>query len=85
MDTVTRTGTDAATTACKKLVQETAGARRDLIRNKIADKKTLASKKKVEKKEMKQIKTINLHTTRKKVANNRWLIKIKWIEVLKNY
>ena len=31
MDTLTKTGTDAAATACKKLVQETAGARRDLI------------------------------------------------------
>ena len=38
MDTATKAGIDAATTASKRVVQKTAEATVDLIRNKIADK-----------------------------------------------
>ena len=38
MDTATETGIDAAKTASKRVVQKTAEATWDLIRNKIADK-----------------------------------------------
>ena len=38
MDTATKTGIDVAKTASKRVVQETAVATGDLIRNKIADK-----------------------------------------------
>ena len=37
MDTVTKTGADAAKTASKRVVQKTAKAAGDLIRNKITD------------------------------------------------
>ena len=37
MGTATKTGTDAAKTASKRLVQKTAEATRDLTGNKIAD------------------------------------------------
>ena len=37
MDTVTKTGADAAKTASKRVVQKTAKAAGDLIGNKIAD------------------------------------------------
>ena len=40
MDIATKTGIDAAKTASKKVVQKTAEATGDLIRNKIADKIT---------------------------------------------
>ena len=40
MDTATKTGIDAAKTASKRVVQKTAEATGDLIRNKIADKIT---------------------------------------------
>ena len=40
LDTATKTGIDAAKTAFKRLVQETAEAAGDLIGNKIADKIT---------------------------------------------
>ena len=46
MDTATKTGTDAAETASKRVVQKTAETTGDLIRNKIADKITSAGKKK---------------------------------------
>ena len=38
IDTATKTGIDAAKTACKRVVQKTAEATGDLIGNKIADK-----------------------------------------------
>ena len=44
MDTATKTGIDAAKTASKRVVQKTAEATGDLIRNKIADKITSLSK-----------------------------------------
>ena len=40
MDTATKTGTDAAKTASKPVVQKILEATGDLIRNKIADKIT---------------------------------------------
>ena len=45
MDTATKTGTYAVKTASKRVVQETAKATGDLIRNKIADKITSLGKK----------------------------------------
>ena len=44
MDTASITGIDAATTASKRVVQNTAEATGDLIGNKIADKITSISK-----------------------------------------
>ena len=56
MDTATKRGIDAAKTASKRVVQKTAGATGDLIRNKIADKITLIGRSKEKKKEKKQKK-----------------------------
>ena len=67
IDTATKTGIDAAKTASKGVVQKTAEATGDLIRNEIADKITSIGKTKSKEKE----KT-NLHTTRKKTANYWW-------------
>ena len=44
MDTATKTGIDAAKTASKRVVQKTAEATGDLIRNQIADKITSLGK-----------------------------------------
>ena len=44
MDTVTKTGIDAATSASKRVVQKTAEATGDFIGNKIADKITSTGK-----------------------------------------
>ena len=44
MDTATKTGMDAAKIASKRIVQETAEATGDLIRNEIADKITSIGK-----------------------------------------
>ena len=44
MDAATKTGTDAAKTASKRVVQKTAEATGDLIGNKIADKTTSLGK-----------------------------------------
>ena len=44
MDNVTKTGTDAAKTISKRVVQKTAEATGDLIGNKIADKITSIGK-----------------------------------------
>ena len=53
MDTETKTGIDAAKTASKRVVQETAEATGDLIRNKTADRITsLGKTKSKEKKKM---------------------------------
>ena len=51
MDTEIKTGIDAAKTASKRVVQETAKATRDLIGNKIADKITSFGKTKSKEKE----------------------------------
>ena len=51
MDTATKTGMDVAKTASKRVVQKTADATGDLIRNKIADKITLLGKTKSKEKE----------------------------------
>ena len=51
MDTAAKTGIDAAKTASKRVVQRTAEATGDLIRNKIADKITSLGKTKCKEKE----------------------------------
>ena len=51
MDTATKTGIDAVKTASKRVVQKSAEATGDLIRNKIADKTTSAGKTKSKEKE----------------------------------
>ena len=56
MDTATKRGIDAAKTASKRVVQKTAGATGDLIRNKIADKITSIGRSKEKKKEKQQKK-----------------------------
>ena len=56
MDTATKTGIDAAKTTSKRIVQKTAEATGDLIRNIIADKITSISTPK--KKETKKIEEI---------------------------
>ena len=57
MDTATKTGIDTAKTASKRVVQKTAEATGDLIRNKLAHKITLIGKPK-EKETKKQKKFI---------------------------
>ena len=66
MDTATKTGIDPANTASKRLVQKTAEATGDLIRNKITDKITSIGKPK--EKETKKNRR-NLYSTRKKTTN----------------
>ena len=58
MDTATKTGIEAAKTACKRVVQKTAKATGDLIGNKIANKITSAGISKVKElqKKIKQMK-----------------------------
>ena len=51
MDTATKTGTDAAQTASKRVVQKIAEATGDLIGNQIAEKITLLGKTKSREKE----------------------------------
>ena len=51
IDTATKTGIDAVKTASKRVVQKSAKATGDLIRNKIADKTTSAGKAKSKEKE----------------------------------
>ena len=55
MDTATKTGIDAAKTTSKRVVQKTAEATGDLIRNKIADKITSLGKAKSKEKEKEEI------------------------------
>ena len=55
IDTVTKTGMDAAKTASKKVVQKTAEVTGDLIGNKIADKITSIGKPKEKTKEIEEI------------------------------
>ena len=57
MDTATKTGIDAAKTASKRVLQKTAEATGDLIRNKIANKITLIGKPK-EKEKTKEIEEL---------------------------
>ena len=57
MDTATKTGIDTAKTASKRVLQKTAEATGDLIRNKLADEITLIGKPK-EKETKKQKKFI---------------------------
>ena len=67
IDTATKTGTDAAKTASKRVVQKTTEARGDLTRNKIADQITSIGKRKEKTKEKNKRKTRrNLYSTRKK-------------------
>ena len=58
MDTATKIGIDAAKTASKRVVQKTAEAAGDFIRNKIADKITSIGKSKDKEKQKKQEKSI---------------------------
>ena len=51
MDTVTKTGIDAAKTASKKVVKKNSRSSRNLIETKIVDKITLAGKTKSKEKE----------------------------------
>ena len=51
IDTATKTGIDAVKTPSKRVVQKSAEATGDLIRNKIADKTTSAGKTKSKEKE----------------------------------
>ena len=51
MDTATKAGIDATKTASKRVVQKTAEAAGDLVRNKIADKITSLGKTKRKEKE----------------------------------
>ena len=55
MDTATKTGMDAAKIASKRVVQKTAEATGDLIRNKIADKITSMGKPKEKPEKRQQI------------------------------
>ena len=54
MDTATKTGIDAAKTASKRIVRETAGSTGDLRGNKIADKITPLGKTRNKEKEKRQ-------------------------------
>ena len=58
MDKATKTGLDAGKTASKRVVQKTAEATGDLIRNNIADKTTSIGKSKKKKTQKKQKKFI---------------------------
>ena len=62
IDTATKTGIDAAKTASKRVVQKTAKATGDLIRNEIADKITSIGKPK----EKKNKKTQEIYIPREK-------------------
>ena len=66
MDTVAKTGIDAAKTASKKVIKKAAEATGDLIGNKIADKITSIGKPKEKEKKSNRR---NLHSTRKKTTN----------------
>ena len=67
MSTATKTGIDAAKTAPKSVVQETAKATGDLFGNKTADKITSIGKSK-EKEKSKESRR-NLHSTRKMITD----------------
>ena len=69
MDTATKTWIDAAKTASERVVQKTAEATGNLIRNKIADKITSAGKTKRKKKKMKDIK-FTYHQKRRQIIDD---------------
>ena len=69
MDTATKTWIDAAKTASERVVQKTAEATGNLIRNKIADKITLAGKTKRKKKKMKD-KKFTYHQKRRQIIDD---------------
>ena len=80
MDTATKSGIGAETTASKRIVQKTAEATGDLIQNKIADK--ITSKRRPKEKETNKSRR-NLYSTRKKTTNYWWLeIILKNVTVL---
>ena len=66
MDIATKTGTDAAKTTSKRVVQKTAEATEDLIGNKIAGKITSIGKPKEKKKQKKQKKQKKFMSHQKK-------------------
>ena len=66
MDNATKTGIDAAKTASERVVQKTAEATGDLIRNKIADKITsIGEPKEKEKEKTKEIEEIYIPTEKR--------------------
>ena len=69
MDTATKTWIDAAKTASERVVQKTAEATGNLIRNKIADKITSAGKTKRKKKKMKG-KKFTYHQKRRQIIDD---------------
>ena len=69
MDTATKTWIDAAKTASERVVQKTAEATGNLIRNKIADKITSAGKTKRKKKKMKD-KKFTYHQKRRQIIDD---------------
>ena len=69
MDTATKTWIDAAKTASERVVQKTAEATGNLIRNKIADKITSAGKTKRKKKKMKD-KKFTCHQKRRQIIDD---------------
>ena len=75
MDTVTKTGIDAAKTASKRVVQKTAEATGDLIGNEIADKITSISKAKETEKVNKSVE-IDIHQKK----DNKLLMILNYFE-----
>ena len=69
MDTATKTWIDAAKTASERVVQKTAEATGNLIRNKIADKITSVGKTKRKKKKMKD-KKFTYHQKRRQIIDD---------------
>ena len=67
MDTATKTGTDAAKTGSKRVVQKTAETTGDLIGNKIADIITSEDKSKSNEKEDKTNETEEISTPPEKI------------------
>ena len=72
MDTAIKTGMDAAKTASKRVVQETAEARGDLIRSKIADKITSLRKAKSKEKEENKKSTYHQEKDSKLLITWNW-------------
>ena len=70
IDTATKTGIDAVKTASKRVVQKSAEATGDLIRNKIADKTTSAGKTKSKEKEDKRQEIYILPEKRQQIIDD---------------
>ena len=70
MDTAPKTGINAAKTASKRVVQKTAKASADLIRNKTAYKITLLGKLKNKEKEKETNKTEETYIHQKRYVTN---------------